>query len=39
VGSGQLANGATLVLLRRIDLNTFPLLAISVTPNTRTAGK
>jgi len=31
VGSGQLANGATLVLLRRIDLKTFPLLAISVT--------
>jgi outer membrane protein assembly factor BamB len=39
VGSGQLANGATLVLLRRIDLKTFPLLAISVTPQASTAKK
>jgi outer membrane protein assembly factor BamB len=39
VGSGQLANGATLVLLRRIDLKTFPLLAISVTPTARAARK
>jgi len=35
VGSGQLADGATLVLLRRIDLKTFPLLAISVRPKSR----
>jgi outer membrane protein assembly factor BamB len=39
VGSGQLANGATLVLLRRIDRKTYPLLAISVTPDAHTAKK
>jgi len=38
VGSGQLANGATLVLLRRIDLKTDPLLAISVTPGPTAPG-
>jgi hypothetical protein len=39
VGSSQLANGATLVFLRRIDIKTYPLLAISVTPDVRTAKK
>jgi outer membrane protein assembly factor BamB len=39
VGSAQLANGATLVLLRRIDLKTYPLLAISVTSHASTAKK
>ncbi|MGO9876578.1 MAG: PQQ-binding-like beta-propeller repeat protein [Acidimicrobiia bacterium] len=39
VGTGQLANGATLLLLRRIDVSTYPLLALSVASDARTAKK